>query len=170
MYFYHLKFELYVPSTSDQSVNLYDSIYSTNKKDPSENNISSDIYFVPKDIFEDLPSHQPNSDKNNLFLQRTNSFNKSKPKSKARSKSVDLSKNLTPSEIPLIPPTPVSSSSSNVPTSSNWVKIVSRRRSFASTSSSALLQPIESSTLNFDKTHDFRFGNIEIEWFDNIEA
>src|SRR5687768_9813342 len=137
MYFYHLKFELYVPSTSDQDIKLYDSISSTNKKGFSENNHS---YFVPKNIFEELPSHRSNSDTtNNLFLQRTNSFNKSKPKSKARSKSVDLSKNLPPSEIPLIPPTPVSSSSSSVPTSSNWNKIV-RRKSFASASSSALPQ------------------------------
>jgi BRCA1-associated protein len=168
MYFYHLKFELYVPSTVDQAIKLYDSVSSSSKKEFPENNNSPDLYFVPKDIFEKLPSHQFNSDTNNLFLQRTNSFNKSKPKTKARSKSVDLSKNLTPGEIPLIPPTPVSSSSSSV-TSSNWNKVV-RRKSFASTSSSTLLQPAEDSTLNFDKTHDFRFGNIEIEWFDNLEA
>src|SRR5947207_2530948 len=100
MYFYHLKFELYVPSTSDQAIKLYDSISLTSKKGISENNHFSDLYFVPKNIFEELPSHQSNSDTNN---KRTDSFNKSKPKSKARSKSVDLSKNLSPSEIPLIP-------------------------------------------------------------------
>src|SRR5437762_2372561 len=97
MYFYHLKFELYTISTSDQT------------KKETENIDSSDLYFVPKDIFEKLPSHQPNSDKN---TQRTNNFIKSKTKSKARSKSLDLSKNFPPSEIPLIPPTPVSRSSS----------------------------------------------------------
>ncbi|CAB4407357.1 unnamed protein product [Rhizophagus irregularis] len=162
MYFYHLKFELYVPSTNDQTLKLYDSISLTSRKETSENNNSSRLYFVPEDIFQELPSHQSTSDKNNLFLQRANNFNKSKTKSKARSKSVDQSKNFSLSEIPLIPPTPVSS----VPASSSN-KIISRRKSFASTSS---FQPTEDSTLPLDKTHDFRFGNIEIEWFDNIEA
>jgi hypothetical protein len=161
MYFYHLKFELYVPSTNDQTIKLYDSISLTNKKETSDNNNSSRLYFVPEDIFQELPSHQSTRDTNNLFLQRENNFNKSKTKSKARSKSADQSKNFSLSEIPLIPPTPVSS----VPASSSN-KTISRRKSFASTSSS---QPTEDSTLTFDKTHDFRFGNIEIEWFDDIE-
>src|SRR5947207_3020247 len=109
MYFYHLKFELYVPSTNDRNIKLNDPISLKSRKETSENN--NHLYFVPKDIFQELPSHQSTSDTNNLFLQRTNNFNKSKTKSKARSKSVDQSKNFPPSEIPLIPPTPISSSS-----------------------------------------------------------
>jgi len=82
---------------------------------------------------------------------------------------VDEAKNISPNEIPLIPPTPESSSSSSVHTSSssNWNKTIGRRKSFTSTLSS---QPTEDSTINFDKTREFRFGNIEIEWVDNIEA
>ncbi|CAG8620861.1 12951_t:CDS:2 [Funneliformis mosseae] len=175
MYFYHLKFELYPLTSSIQAINLHDSSSSINKKETSEQNNSSDPYFVPKDIFEKLPTHRSNSNKK-LSLKRSNSFNKSKSKikSKVRSKSVDQAKNLRSSEIPLIPPTPVSKESQShnnfsgvlTSSSSNCNTFVRRRKSFTS---ATLPQFTEDRTLNFDKTHDFRFGNIEIEWFDNIE-
>ncbi|CAG8553435.1 17545_t:CDS:2 [Funneliformis caledonium] len=175
MYFYHLKFELYPLTSSIQAINLHDSSSSINKKETSEQNNSSDPYFVPKDIFEKLPTHRSNSNKK-LSLKRSNSFNKSKSKikSKVRSKSVDQAKNLRSSEIPLIPPTPVSKESQShnnfsgvlTSSSSNCSTFVRRRKSFTS---ATLPQFTEDRTLNFDKTHDFRFGNIEIEWFDNIE-
>ncbi|CAB4406261.1 unnamed protein product [Rhizophagus irregularis] len=148
MYFYHLKFELYVPSTNDQTLKLYDSISLTSRKELQKIIILL-VYISFLKIFSKNYLHtKSTSDKNNLFLQRANNFNKSKTKSKARSKSVDQSKNFSLSEIPLIPPTPVSS----VPASSSN-KIISRRKSSLPL---RLFQPTEDSTLPLDKTHDFR--------------
>ncbi|CAI2180621.1 16156_t:CDS:2 [Funneliformis geosporum] len=97
-----------------------------------------------------------------------------KPPSRALAAITFVPKYLRSCEIPLIPPTPVSKenqshsnfSSVFTSSSSNCSTFVRRRRSFTS---ATLPQLTEDRTLNFDKTHDFRFGNIEIEWFDNIE-
>ncbi|CAG8619905.1 3016_t:CDS:2 [Cetraspora pellucida] len=128
MYFYHLKFELYIPA-GNNSHNCQ------NKFIINENSL--DLFYVPKDIFAPLPVH---SQLNN-----------------------------EPHQVPSIPPTPISkynSSSGKSDPPSGWT-IVGRRKSIASTS--AVPSTIITSKPNFDKTHDFRFGKIEVEWFDNFE-
>ncbi|CAG8739730.1 13017_t:CDS:2, partial [Dentiscutata heterogama] len=128
MYFYHLKFELYIPARNN-SQNNYPKKFI--------NEYSSDLFYVPKDIFAPLPTH---SQLNN-----------------------------EPHQVPSIPPTPISkdnSSSSISKSPSSWT-FVGRRKSIASTST--IPSTIITTKPDFDKTHDFRFGKIEVEWFDNSE-
>ncbi|CAG8742072.1 14875_t:CDS:2, partial [Acaulospora morrowiae] len=84
------------------------------------------------------------------------------------SKSLDPSQNTVHStaKVPLIPPTPVSKNSNSQTVKNSLLswETVSKRKSVASTSTA-----ISSSASVLDKTHDFRFGGIEVEWFDNCE-
>ncbi|CAG8731646.1 9489_t:CDS:2 [Dentiscutata erythropus] len=128
MYFYHLKFELYIPARNN-SQNNYSKKF-INKDSP-------DLFYVPKDIFAPLPTH---SQLNN-----------------------------EPHQVPSIPPTPISKDNSSLSISkspSSWT-FVGRRKSIASTST--VPSTIITTKPDFDKTHDFRFGKIEVEWFDNSE-
>ncbi|CAG8579592.1 BRCA1-associated protein 2-domain-containing protein [Gigaspora rosea] len=160
MYFYHLKFELYIPARN----NLQD-----NYPKKFINEVSPDLFYVPKDIFAPLPTHSQLNNEPQSSLQPNNS--KAKGLSKVKSRSLDLSKPSS-SQVPSIPPTPISkdNSSSNISSSPSSWTFVGRRKSIASiASTSTIPSTITTIKPNLDKTHDFRFGKIEIEWFDNSE-
>ncbi|CAG8506569.1 526_t:CDS:2 [Scutellospora calospora] len=131
---------------------------------------SLDLFYVPTDIFTTLPAHYQlnNEPQPQSVLQISNSKVRGQTKSKTRS--LDLSKPAS-SQVPSIPPTPISKDNSSLGTSnspSGWT-IVGRRKSIASASNVPSTTAITTTKSDFDKTHDFRFGKIEIEWFDNSD-
>ncbi|CAG8541075.1 7344_t:CDS:1, partial [Acaulospora morrowiae] len=90
MYFYHLKFELYVPA-EDNSKDLINSSIDINNRQKKTLGPKkpADLFYVPKDIFETLPAHPQHKNESQKFLPNRNS----KGHSKIRSKSLDPSQN-----------------------------------------------------------------------------
>ncbi|CAG8776693.1 9068_t:CDS:2, partial [Racocetra fulgida] len=149
-------FELYIPAGNNSQDNCQNKFIID--KD------SLDLFYVPKDIFAPLPAHSQLKNEPQSVLQSNNS--KAKGQIRSKSRSLDLSKPAS-SQVPSVPPTPISKyNSSDITDSPGWT-IVGRRKSIASTS--AVPSTIITTKPNFDKTYDFRFGKIEVEWFDNSE-
>ncbi|KAG9290864.1 hypothetical protein G9A89_011014 [Geosiphon pyriformis] len=153
MFFYHLKFELYLPSPETP---LKD--YQGLKKEPSQK-ILEELYYVPKNIFAPLPVH---SKPNKLPLRETC---RNSSKIKAKSREFPLAKVRKPvatDQVPAIPPTPAPEKENpkSGRNSLGW-QVKGRGKTIVPSSTAVEL---ETSTTP-DKTQDFRFGPISIEWF-----
>ncbi|CAG8635541.1 5633_t:CDS:2 [Ambispora gerdemannii] len=170
MFYYHLKFELYVPI--QENYNKIDNINSVNKqlqsKKPKRHIIKqSELYYVPTDLFASLPVHSKSyNSNNNNSSSREEAFN-SKNKEKSR-ESASFSKPRTPvvaEKLPAIPPTPVPDLNKGDLSKSR----ASEWKSIGKWGTTAVLSSVPANnspeTKSLDKTKDFRFGAIFLEWF-----
>ncbi|CAG8624646.1 10528_t:CDS:2 [Ambispora leptoticha] len=170
MFYYHLKFELYVPIQENYKGSKIDNSNRINKQlqvKKSKKHIikQSELYYIPTDLFASLPAHSKSNNSNN-----TNNNLKNKEKLRESTK---FSKPRTPVEaekFPAIPPTPAPDinkgdlSKSRKSSTSEW-KTIGKGRTTTALSSVPTNISNYSTEKSLDKTKDFRFGAIFLEWF-----